>query len=107
MIFKFEIWIHCYKTDVFFALLTVGAEQMIQYLTEYGIWKSFNKIRISKILYSYMGGYLESDLANFKNISKFNERICNSLFFICLYLYESLKVIHLISLLISFNDELE
>lgn len=75
---------------------------MIQYLTEYGIWKSFNKIRISKLLYSYMGGYWESDLANFKNICKFNEYICNSL-----YLYESLKVIHLISLLIIFNDELE
>ena len=44
MIFKFQIWIHCYKTDVVCVFLTVRAEQMIQYLTEDEIGKNLIKV---------------------------------------------------------------
>ena len=44
VIFTFQTWIHYYKTDVFCVFLTVRAEQMIQYLTEYGIGKNLIKV---------------------------------------------------------------
>lgn len=74
---------------------------MTQYLIEDGIRKSFNKIRINIILYSYMGRWykpLESDLATFASNSKCNEHTCSSVF-VYFYLF--------INLCFTFNGELE
>lgn len=35
MIFKFEILVHCYETNIFFVLLTIRVEQITQKM-EYG-----------------------------------------------------------------------
>lgn len=40
--FQFEVQIHCSEIGGFFVLLTVKVEQMMQYLIEDGVWKSFN-----------------------------------------------------------------
>lgn len=104
MIFKFEILVHCYETNIFFVLLTIRVEQITQYLIEDGIWKSCNKIRINTILYTCIERYnnpLESDLANFACIYKCNEHTCNSII-VCFYLFINLKAIHF-----TFNGELE
>ena len=86
---------------MFFVLLTVGAEQIIQYVTEDEIWKRFNRIGISTVLYSHIGGYLESDQTNLESICRLNEHIYNSLFlFISIYSED-------IQFHFSFNDELE
>lgn len=44
---------------------------MIQYLIEDEIWKSFNKVRINSILYSYMGVYCNPLQSDLETISKF------------------------------------